>query len=461
MRKLEPLKLDLPLRDIQILELADKGYSDKHIAEELGLARKSVSNRLGRLYDKFDLKNRRQAVLWYRLEYSPEFPLDAAPQIAKSVNKTFELRDHIGLWCARCLGYLEPGENGACNPYTPTSELGKALSWTVTVHRGRCYFPPHALASFSDWEIWELENKANELFARGNLNINMWLRLILSHKRYNGGDVQQAVIERVKANISNAGSTLSQNIEPILWPKSMSSVLMPALNDMPYYKVQYYLSEANRLRNIGNPDYAERVCFDKAKWLIETKIIKRTIVEHTWGRRYMTVSRNVTGREAENAIEYAKQDSKPYARRTAYHNVAWLYLRDEKYQKAENYFLNTFEEEPGEIISWWHKMAGWLGLATALYVSDPSNYDEPLGFCLKAEYVSAMLGLRVDVTRGVSKQVLQGYGALLSPSDVVQKIGQERGVSKEQMEKIRHRVLIESGLQNELFSELNRASGKW
>jgi hypothetical protein len=74
-----------------------------------------------------------------------------------------------------------------------------------------------------------------------------------------------------------------------------------------------------------------------------------------------------------------------------------------------------------------------------------------------AEYVSAILGLRVDVTRGISEQVL-GPGTLLSPSAVVRKIGKEKNVAKEKMEEIRRTTLIESGLQKELLAELSGAS---
>ena len=95
------------------------------------------------------------------------------------------------------------------------------------------------------------------------------------------------------------------------------------------------------------------------------------------------------------------------------------------------------EEERGAIVSWWHKMAGWLGLGATLYTNNPRECEQALHCCLKAEYVSAMLGLRVDVTRGISEQLLSPQ-ALLSPSAVVRKIGEERDVAKEEMEEIRH-----------------------
>jgi hypothetical protein len=68
-----------------------------------------------------------------------------------------------------------------------------------------------------------------------------------------------------------------------------------------------------------------------------------------------------------------------------------------------------------------------------------------------------MLGLQVDVTRDVSEQLLDPE-TLLSPSAVVRKIGKEKGVDEEKMEKIRHTALIESGLQKELLAELSGAS---
>jgi hypothetical protein len=74
-----------------------------------------------------------------------------------------------------------------------------------------------------------------------------------------------------------------------------------------------------------------------------------------------------------------------------------------------------------------------------------------------AEYISAILGLQVDVTRGISEQLL-GPGTLLSPSSVVRKIVKESGVAKEKMEEIRYTALIASGLQKDLLAELSGAS---
>jgi hypothetical protein len=104
-------------------------------------------------------------------------------------------------------------------------------------------------------------------------------------------------------------------------------------------------------------------------------------------------------------------------------------------------------------------MVGWLGLGATLYASDAqSKYEKALGYCLMAEYVSAILGLQVDVTRGISRQLLLGPGTLLSPSAVVRKIVKESNVARKKMEEIRHTALIESGLQKELLAELSGAS---
>jgi hypothetical protein len=164
----------------------------------------------------------------------------------------------------------------------------------------------------------------------------------------------------------------------------------------------------------------------------------------------MTVAQRVGLNNVEKVIDNARDHNDPRGLLTAYHNVGWHYFRDGDYGTAEkNFSVIVFEgQKPNAIDSWWHKMVGWLGLGATLYASDQSKCDKALGYCLMAEYVSAILGLRVDVTKGISEQFL-GPGTLLSPSAVVRKIGKEKNVIKGRMEEIRRTALIASGLQKD------------
>jgi hypothetical protein len=172
----------------------------------------------------------------------------------------------------------------------------------------------------------------------------------------------------------------------------------------------------------------------------------------------MTVAEHASSNDVEKVINNAKDNNDQYGYLTALQIEGYSNFRNEEFGQAEESFHMLFEaSKQNTMVSWWHKMAGWLGLGVTLYTNVRREFEEALRYCLMAEYVSAMLGLRVDVTRGISEQLLDPE-TLLYPSAVVRKIGKEKGVDKEKMEKIRHTALIESGLQKELLAELSGAS---
>jgi hypothetical protein len=384
------------------------------------------------------------------------------------------LRDHIGLWCARCLGYLEPREIGHYFPYDRLPsvddpilqvDLERVLGWDVPVHRHGC---PSAVVDLDveaagGWlnslllsPPWKLENAANTLFYRGNLNVNMWIRLILSQRCLNNEYKQGAAAEIARATISNGGSNRSEIIGPIL-DRRMPSVL----NRLPRQIIQVSLAKGNRARNIGNPNLAEKVYYGQARDIL-SKQPQNKKGRHALKRRELSVSpKCASSDEAKGMIEDAIEDAEQYGVLTTRNYIGLDNLRKNDYVQAETSFremVNFFDDQkPNTIVSWWHIMAGWLGLGATLYASDQSKREEALGYCLKSEYISALLGLQVDVTRGISEQLL-GHHTLLSPSAVVKKIGGEEGVKPEKMVEIRRTALIDSGLQQDLLAELNGTS---
>lgn len=389
----------------------------------------------------------------------PKIPSLYTPDI-KSTPQEDVLCDHIGPWCARCLGYLEPFEVGAYRPYSripsvddPWLEvaLDKALGWTVPVHRDGCLLEGFALDAAGAGDLSsllllatpELENLANITFHQGKLIRNIVIRLILSRRCE---DEQEAAIQLVKAAISNAGSNQSEVIGPIL-----DSYIKPSvLNN--YQKVRLLLALGNRARNIGRPDVAEKECYGQARHILYT-LKKAKKARHALERRELSVRQSCASlAEAENLIATAREDAETYGVRTTLNYIALDNFRNNDYVHAEDNFRVMLDyKELGGTISWWHKMAGWLGLGATLYANNSGEFKKALYWCLKAEYVSAMLGLHVDVTRGISEQLL-GPRALLSPSAVVRKIGKEKNVLKEKMAEIRHTALIESRLQEEVLA---------
>src|SRR5918992_638220 len=339
------------------------------------------------------------------------------------------------------------------------SKIEKVLGWGVPAHRFSCpsggtILDTSTVGSFLKSLLRaparELEHVANTFFYRGNLPVNIAARLILSQKRLKDGNREEAVIELVKATISNAGTRLSEVIGPTLWPKPLLFILNSRI--YAYQKFRYLLALGNRARNIGDPNYAEKQCYGLARSLQLEKAEKPW---HALERRELSVSQRCASlNEAERLIKDAENDAEQYGVRTTRSYIAWDNFRKKEYLKAHDQFDTILHDNSlGAIVSWWHKMAGCLGLGVTMYTNDRIKYDEALGYCLQAEYISAMLGLQVDVTRGICEQLL-GHHILLSPSAVVRKIGREIGVSKEKMEKIRHKALIESGLQKELLAEL-------
>ena len=55
---------DLPARQQAVLLGVARGLSNKEIADELGIALSTVRNNVADLYDRLDLSNRVQALLW-------------------------------------------------------------------------------------------------------------------------------------------------------------------------------------------------------------------------------------------------------------------------------------------------------------------------------------------------------------------------------------------------------------
>jgi hypothetical protein len=381
-------------------------------------------------------------------------------------------------------------------------ELEKVFGWTVPVHHGGCSLQrvvPDATAGIVPLDLLfrcetdELEKWGNITFRTGNLiefrisngyesfsrkpifevlssmrgisiiyaklnNLNIGIRLALSHRLLlDEGNEEQAAIELAKSTVHHAGSIQSEVIGPIL-----QSYMPDAIHRMTYPPIQVLMGLGNRMRNLGYPDYAEKQCYRQAQYIIDKKIRvlnpKARAVD-ALDRRIMTVAKRVESKNVEKVIDNARDHNDPYGFLTALHNVGYYYLRNKEYAPAEEKFrvMLSYTQNPNAIVSWWHKMAGWLGMGATLYASDQSKYDKALGYCLKAEYVSAMLGLRVDVTRGISEQLL-GHGTLLSPSAFVRKIGQESNVAKEEIEEIRHDELIKSGLQKDLLTELSGIS---
>jgi hypothetical protein len=385
------------------------------------------------------------------------------------------LCDHIGPWCARCLGYLEPHEIGAYHPYgrLPSVDdpwlqvaLEKVLGWTVPVHRRGCPsegVPLDAVTASGRLNslllcgTGELENVANTLFYRGNLNLNMAIRLALSHRYLNEGNEEEAAIQLAKATISNGGSSQSEVVGPIL-----DLHMPPVLNDLPYQKIRVLLALGNRARNIGDPDLAEKEYYGQARYILSNLSPKKTKkARHALERRELSVRQRCASLdEAKGLIKDAVDDAEQYGVLTTRNYIGLDNFRKNEYVQAEDNFREMememlFEaQNPNAIVSWWHKMAGWLGLGATVYANDPKRrFEEALRYCLMSEYVSAMLGLQVDVTRGISEQLL-GPPTLLSPSAVVRKIGKEKNIAKEKMEEIRRTALIESRLQKDLLAEL-------
>ena len=60
----ETLKKDLTPREIEILKLISKGYSNKEIAQKLFLSEKTVKNHVYNIVKKLDVKDRTQAAIY-------------------------------------------------------------------------------------------------------------------------------------------------------------------------------------------------------------------------------------------------------------------------------------------------------------------------------------------------------------------------------------------------------------
>jgi hypothetical protein len=187
-----------------------------------------------------------------------------------------------------------------------------------------------------------------------------------------------------------------------------------------YQRVRFLLALGNQARNIGDPDYAEKQCYGKARAILPKKAKKAL---HALERRELSVSQKCASlAEAEELIKDAEDDAEQYGVRTTRNYIAWDNFRKNESLKAHDEFHTILHDKSlGKIVSWWHKMAGCLGLGVTLYTHDRVKYDDAFSYCFKAEYISAMLGLQVDVTRGISKHLL-GPLTLLSPSAVVRKI---------------------------------------
>jgi hypothetical protein len=462
-----------------MLERVEEGYTDKAIADEFGLKRKTVSNRLSGstgIFYKLNVPNRKEAGRWLSHEYVRQFPLEVEPQKTKGIINRFELWDHLGLWCALCLEYLKPHEIGAYHPYgkAPLVDnlelqvaLGKALDRTVPVHRDGC--PSMGvvlnvsgvcdhLNSLLLCSTPVLEDLAKTTFYRGDLIRNMVIRLILSCRSFELEDEEKQALELVKGAISNAGSSQSEVIGPIL----NSQMPWAFLKNSDYHLFRFLLALGNRSRNIGRPDFAEREYYGRARYILSKMNPKPKKYEHALERRELSISLKCASAKEEKRIDRdAEEDAQRYGVLTTKNYIGLNNFRKNEYIHAEGIFREMemlFDAKNQKATSsWWHKMSGWFGLGITLYINEKRGYEDALRYCLKAEYVSAMLGLQVDVARDVNEQLLRP-NVLLCPSAIVRKIGKEKKIAKRKMEEIRHTALIEGGLQKDLLEELSGVS---
>jgi DNA-binding CsgD family transcriptional regulator len=480
----------------KILELVYRENTDSEIAKELGLKKKTVSNYLSDLiYPELQVEGRVGAALWYlqnhgdqAYKYPDTYPvelrrlgIDKKSQEDQSVSQPPDLSDHMGQWCAWCVRYFNPNDAvGFYRPYRPGSrvslsddmrgaelELERVFDWTVPVHHGGCQLAsvePNATVAvpldlFFRCQPNELEILSNTAYMRGNLTTSVALYLMLYHHYFNEGNEESVATQFAKATIDNAGSIKNEVIGQIL-----RSHIPKNIHKMTYQWIEILLGLGNRVRNNGNPDQAEKRLYSQArrntdKMLERNPKVKALRLVDTLERREMTVAHCVGSKNVERVIDNARDHNDRRGLLTACQVVGWHYFRDGDYVTAENNF-NLIESEgknPNTTDSWWHKMAGWLGLGATIYANGSKNYEQALYYCLRAEYISAILGLQIDVTRGVGEKLL-GSGTLLSPSAVVRRIVKESKFTKEKMEEIRRTALIESGLQKGLLAELTGAS---
>jgi hypothetical protein len=180
------------------------------------------------------------------------------------------------------------------------------------------------------------------------------------------------------------------------------------------------MGTGNRVRNIGYAETAKLRCYERARQIIDKNIrtrIPKAKVVNALERREMTVSPEVRSSDAEKLIQHATDSDERYGLLTAYQIVGYNDFRTKDYVRAEDRFRLMLDDQKRDaVISWWHKMAGWLGLGVMMYANDRSKFEEALCYCLMAEYVSAMLGLRVDVTKDVNNLLLLGPNEILNPS---------------------------------------------
>lgn len=62
-------RLNLPLRQCQVIRKLFEGCSDKQIAQEVGVALPTVRSHLRRIYTKFDVQDRTELVLFIVREF--------------------------------------------------------------------------------------------------------------------------------------------------------------------------------------------------------------------------------------------------------------------------------------------------------------------------------------------------------------------------------------------------------
>jgi DNA-binding CsgD family transcriptional regulator len=424
MKMLDPLTQPLTPQELKIVELiAEKGYTDQEIADELSIKRKAVSNRLSEwIFPKLNVKSRLGAARWYFLDYRDyrgqayKYPdsylvelrrlrLDEESQETKSESQPLKLSDHLDRWCAWCTRYFNPGDDiGVYRPYRSGGkvslsedmfiaelELERVFDWAVPVHRGSCPLAkvePNTTVAAVPLDLFfrcqpiELENLANTAYLRGNLTTSVALHLLLSHKYFIEGNEKGVASGLAKATIDNAGAITNEVVGQIL-----RSHMPNNIHKMTYQWIEILLGLGNRVRNDGNPDLAEKRCYRQARWNTDkmrkgNPRVKAIRILDTLERREMTVAHHVESNNVLRVIDNARDHNDRRGLLTACQVVGWYYFRDRDYVKAEeNFSLIEHEgKKPNTTDSWWHRMAGWLGLGATLYASDQSKYEKALSY---------------------------------------------------------------------------------
>lgn len=392
--------------------------------------------------------------------------------------------DHIGRWCAHCFRYIRPEEldrhhmipEWSTKNVTNLSKKRRflvqngaffakeILDWRVPVHRSHCH-----VSSIQHWSdaigtrlfmdillgpSQVIERAAADAFFGGVLKLAFVLWLALAYEACATKQWRKLPDYLLFAAHAAAGCQgamgLLDRLDEVRRFKSNSKYLDTVFKHDRTFDIEWNLARGSARRNCADEDG-----FREARSICEATLEKIdsdpafAFMKPAWLRRRTSVEPTI--RYSEEALA-ATRDQGGWSLNTAkhYHGLCRLVEGTRQMARSAQDTFGTIFSGRRLQISWFHSAEVHLAWGIAIFKGESQPSEElkkkALAHCLRAQYISDLLDLRLDAVPGMPAE-------MSSPRTAVEYIASQYTEDMEVMSQLHKDCLEEVRL--DLFRDLS------